>query len=112
MQLTAQTHNGRMSAVLEGETVADVFRKVAEFHDVFEVANACGKCNKDNIKFQVRNVDDNDYFELVCLDCWAKFQFGQHKKGGGLFPKRKDSEGKIRGTNGWTRYNKETQKEE
>ena len=43
----------------------------------------------------MRTVDDNEYYELRCMDCGAKLAFGSMKKGGGLFPKRKDADGKL-----------------
>jgi hypothetical protein len=40
----------------------------------------CGVCGSENIKFVVRVVDDNEYYELRCMDCGAILSFGQHIK--------------------------------
>ncbi len=106
-------YNGpKLSIELEGENQSELWKKLADFQETFEEP-CCGKCKKSNLRFTVRTVDDNAYHELRCLDCGAKLAFGQHKKGGGLYPSRKDKDtGKIKGTNGWVKWNSETQKEE
>ena len=63
--------------------------------------------NKTNFRFVVRNVDGNDYYELRCNDCGAVLAFGQHKKGGTLFPKRKDDEGNYLPNKGWHKWSPE-----
>ena len=91
MKVNYKTINGRLSVELEGDSQRDIFQEIARFQEVFE-ETVCGKCGSDNIRFVVRNVDDNLYCELRCADCGAKLSFGSHKKGGGLFPKRKDGD--------------------
>lgn len=98
---------------LEASTPKDMFKLIAETQEVFG-EKACGKCGKCNIRFVVRTVDGNDYFEFQCLDCGARLSLGQSKqKPGHLFPIRKlnkqgkpdrktgeyDAKGK-----GWTMY--------
>ena len=78
---------------------------------VFE-ENVCGKCGSENVKLVVRNVDDNFYYEVRCLGCGARLSFGSHKKGGGLFPKRKDGEGNWLPDHGWVKWNPKTEKNE
>ena len=91
MKVNYKTKNGRISVELEGDSQRDIFAEIARFQEVFE-ETTCGKCGSDNLRFVVRNVDDNLYYELRCADCGAKLSFGSHKKGGGLFPKRKDGD--------------------
>ena len=86
MKVNYQTRNGRLSVQLEGDSQKDIFAEISKFQEVFE-EDVCGKCGSDNIKFVVRNVDDNLYYELRCGDCGAKLAFGAHKKGGGTVPK-------------------------
>ena len=81
-----------------------------KFQEVFEESK-CGKCGSENLKFVVRTVDDNEYFELRCMDCGAKLAFGSMKKGGGLFPKRKDGDNWLP-DNGWTKWNPKTKQAE
>lgn len=118
MKLLYTTRNGRMQVELEGKSQADIFEQVAMFQEVFEQTE-CSRNGKksDNVKFVVREVDDNKYFELVCQDPDpelrnARLSFGQHKKGGSLFPKRKDKDGNWLKHNGWNIYGKDTPKEE
>tara|TARA_Y100001970_G_scaffold78406_2_gene99831 strand:+ start:5006 stop:5335 length:330 start_codon:yes stop_codon:yes gene_type:complete len=103
--------SGKISVEIEFETQIELFQKLSNFQEIFE-ETTCGKCGSDNIKFQVRNVDDNLYYELRCSDCGAKLAFGVMKKGGRLFPKRKDKEGNWLPDNGWVKWNSKTQKEE
>lgn len=118
MKLQYTTTDGRMTVELEGKTQTDIIEQLAEFQDVFETGPCVrGKKSSDKVKFQVREVDGNKYYELVCTDSdfdlkGARLSFGQHKKGGTLFVKRKDKDGKYLDNNGWTKYNKETGKED
>jgi hypothetical protein len=107
MKVNYQTGNGRLSVALEGDGQADIFHEISRFQEVFE-QNTCGKCGNEDIRFVVRNNDDNLYHELHCKDlgCRAKLAFGAHKKGGGLFPKRKDGDDWLP-NGGWVRWNKE-----
>ena len=68
----------------------------------------CGVCGSTNLRFVVRNVESNDYFELRCVNCSALLAFGQHKKGGTLFPKRKDDNNNYLPTNGWHKWTKDS----
>ena len=110
MKVNYQTRNGRLSVELEGDSQRDIFQEIARFQEVFE-ETVCGKCGSDNIRFVVRNVDDNLYYELRCADCGAKLSFGSHKKGGGLFPKRKDGDNWWP-DRGWVKWNPKTEKNE
>ena len=80
----------------------------------------CTKKNKgssDNVRFVVRTNDDDDkFYELQCDEAFghdlyrAKKAFGAHKKGGGLFPQRKDKEGNYLPDNGWVQWDKDSGK--
>jgi hypothetical protein len=84
----------------EAETAKELFRQLAEVQSIFEADKSCGRCDKSNLQFRVRAVEDGDYYELVCLECLATLRFGQPRKGG-LWPKRKDKEGNILSHRGW-----------
>lgn len=107
MKVNYTTSNQRISAEISADTPRNIFAALAEFQEVFDEP-CCSKCDCDNLRFVVRTVDDNDYYELRCLNpnCRAKLQFGCNKDGKSLFPKRKDGDN-WRGSNGWTRWNKE-----
>jgi hypothetical protein len=91
-----------------GDTHKDVFAQIADLEEVFGIQK-CGKCQCPDFRFIVRTVDDNDYYEFHCKNpkCKAKLAFGQNKKGGGLFPKRKDKDDKWLPDGGWLRWDKE-----
>ena len=111
MKVTYTTKNERLTTEIEGDSPRDIFASIAKFQEVFE-ETTCGKCGSENLRFVVRNVDDNFYFEIRCMDCGARLAFGSHKKGGGLFPKRKDAEGNWLPDNGWVKWNPKTEKNE
>jgi DNA-directed RNA polymerase subunit RPC12/RpoP len=111
MKLTYTTKNGRLKVELEGESQKDLFEAISKFQEVFD-ETVCGKCGSENLRFVVRNVEDNLYYELRCVDCGAKLAFGVHKKGGGLFPKRKDNDGKWLPDSGWVKWNSKTEQSE
>ena len=111
MKVNYSTGNGRLSVELNAETQPDLFEQLAYFQEVFG-ETGCGKCGSENLRFQVRTVEDNLYYELRCLDCGAKLAFGAMKKGGRLFPRRKNKDGEWLPDRGWVKWNKETQQEE
>ena len=84
--------NDKLEFELEASGQKEIFKELALIQEVFSEAK-CGLCGSTNIRFVTRSVDGNDYYELRCNDCGAVLAFGQHKKGGTLFPKRKDDEG-------------------
>ena len=110
MKLNYTTANGRVSVEFDGNSQKEFVKQIAAFEEVFGETK-CGKCDSENIKFVVRTVNGNDYYELRCNDCGAKLAFGQQREGGGLFPKRKDDDGWLP-DNGWVKWNKETGKNE
>lgn len=96
----------RLAFEVEGSGQKEVFKELASIQEIFG-EEKCGLCNKHNLKFVVRNVEGNDYFELRCGDCGGILSFGQHKKGGTLFPKRKDDNNTYLPNNGWHKWKKE-----
>lgn len=116
MKLQYTTKDGRMTVEFEGSTQTDVVDQLASFQEVFE-DNVCRKNGKesDDVVWRVREVDDNKYYEKYVISGplkGTKKSYGQHKKGGGLFPKVKDSKGSYLPDNGWVRWNPETKSEE
>lgn len=99
--------NNKLQFEVEGSGQKELFKELATIQEIFG-EEKCGVCGKDSIRFVVRNIDDNDYYELKCSDCGSVLAFGQHKKGGTLFPKRKDDDGKYLPNKGWYKWNKET----
>lgn len=94
MKINYTTKNQRLNVEIDSDSVKETFKKLAEFQEVFDESH-CQLCNHEDLQFVVRTVDGNDYHELKCKNCFAKLAFGQHKSGGSLFPKRKNSEGSF-----------------
>jgi hypothetical protein len=92
----------KLTVELEGADQKDTFEKLATVQEVFG-EDVCGKCGKSNLKFQVRTVDDNKFYEIKCVSCGAVLSFGAHKKGNTLFPKRKDGENWL-ADRGWVKW--------
>jgi ribosomal protein L40E len=111
MRLTYTTRNGRIKVEIDGESQKDLFESLSKFQEVFD-ESSCGKCGSENLRFVVRSVEDNLYYDLRCLDCGARLAFGANKKGGGLFPKRKDNDGKWLPDGGWVKWNPKTEQSE
>lgn len=97
--------SAKLEFELEGAGQKELFKELATVQEIFS-EEKCGACKKDNIKFVVRNVEDNDYYEMRCLSCGAALSFGQHKKGGTLFPKRKDENSNWLDNGGWQKWQK------
>jgi hypothetical protein len=106
MKCIYSTADGRLKLEVDGNTETELFQKLSKFQEVFESETKCGVCGCENLKYVVRTVDENNYYELKCTEknCRARFAFGQHKKGGSLFPKRKDKDGNWIKNNGWEKY--------
>jgi len=98
---------------LDAADQKEAMEEMAKLHEVFG-NDTCGKCKGTDIRPVVREVEENKYYEFRCQnsDCRARLSFGVHKKGGTLFPKRKDDDGNWRGSNGWVRWNPQTKSEE
>jgi hypothetical protein len=97
--------NDKLSFELEADGQKEIFKELAIIQEIF-AEDHCGVCSGNNIKFVVRNVEGNDYYELRCTEskCGATLAFGQHKKGGTLFPKRKDDDNNYLSNKGWYKY--------
>jgi hypothetical protein len=104
MKCLYTTRDGRMTFEVEGEKQTDLFRQIAQIQEIFEDTVCANKDDSSNVvNFVVRHVDDNDFYELQCVDKnkpalrYAKKKFGVHKgKDGTMFPK-----------GGWIKYNQE-----
>ena len=111
MKVNYTTSNKRITVEFEGDSQRDIFEQISKFQEVFE-QSVCGKCGHENLRFVVRTVDDNQYYELRGTNCGARLAFGAHKKGGGLFPRRKDGDGNWLPDQGWVKWNPKTEKNE
>lgn len=99
----------KIQVEFETESLKSAFKELNGIQEVLVSAGKCGACNNTDIRYVVRTVDDNDYYEARCGNsrCRAKLAFGQHKTGGTLFPKRKDENGNWLDKEGWVIWKKE-----
>jgi hypothetical protein len=104
MEALYKTPNGRLTVKIDGtDDVKAMFEKIGMVMEVFEPMNKCGICKSTVIRPRVRENDGNKYYELVC-ECGARFEYGQLKKGGGLFPKRRGDDGSRLPNEGWSKW--------
>lgn len=104
MKVTYTTPNGRLTFEVEVTTGKQAFEVVAAVQELFEEPN-CGACGSEHIRCDTRDFDGNRYYKMVCTDCGAQLDFGQHKDGKGLFVKRSDRETREQLPNrGWYVY--------
>lgn len=88
MEVNYKSLCGRMAVKFVANDNKDLFTQIAKFAEIYENNLNCGHCKSEKTRLSVRVVEDNSYFERVCNDCGYSMAFGQHKKGGTLFPKR------------------------
>jgi hypothetical protein len=93
----------KMLIEIEGKSQKDLFKGIASAIEVFG-EKSCGSCSSGDIILRVRTVDENDFYEQVCLHCRATLKFGQHKKGDSLFPNRKNDDDTYSKTKGWHKF--------
>jgi hypothetical protein len=107
MKLTYRAANNRIVFEVEVPNEKAAFETVANLQEIFEEPG-CGACNSTRIRQDVREVDGNKFFHLKCLDCAARLDFGQTKKGEHLFAKRRDESKQKLPVSGWYKYQPET----
>ena len=95
----------RLRIEIDAPGIKELFADLATVQEIFGSDPRCEVCDSE-ARCQHRIVDDNHYYELVCTNqqCRARLSFGQHKKGGGLFPKRKDEDGNWIPNRGWAKW--------
>lgn len=114
MQVTYNS-NGSLVVVVDGSNQKEIFEKLAEFQEVFNLKHTINGTEVDpaHIRLVVREVDDNKFYEMRYTgpdkDLWGyKLQFGSHKKGNTLFPRYKMDEDEAdkyeNGGNGWYKW--------
>jgi hypothetical protein len=104
MKVRYTSGNGQLVFDIEAETAKALFSQLGAIQELFEAETKCGMCGSADIRFSARVVEEFDFYELACRDCHAQFRFGQKKKGGDLFPKRKDDDGVALPNGGWSRW--------
>lgn len=115
MQVSYKSADGRFGIVVEARDQQTAFKEIADFQEIFEGAPVVidgVAVPSENIRFRVRTVDKNDFYEKVYVgsnpDLWGyKLELGcSLENKGALFPKRKDKEGNYRKNDGWYKFSK------
>lgn len=104
MKVRYTSGNGQLVFDVEAETAKALFSQLGSIQELFEAETECGLCQSKDIRYSARVVEEFDFYELACRSCRAQFRFGQKKKGGELFPKRKDDDGNWLPNGGWSRW--------
>jgi hypothetical protein len=99
--------NDKLTFEVEGSGQKEIFKELALIQEIFG-EKQCGMCKNTDIKFICRTVEGNDYYELKCSSCSGVLSFGQHKKGGTLFPKRRDDNNEWLPNYGWYKWQNKT----
>lgn len=113
MKAAISAMGGRVRFEAEASTPTEMWKKLSLVQQIFDADSACGVCGNKEIKFNHRVAKEFDFYELICGDpkCNARLSFGQHKKGGTLFAKRKDADGGWLDYDGWHRWKPDTHAE-
>lgn len=90
---------------VEGADAKACFDEVAMAIEIFG-ATTCGACDSTNTVPVVRENKGNLFREMRCVDCGCSLGFGQRKSDGALYPRRKDQDGNLIGTNGWSKWSR------
>jgi hypothetical protein len=106
MKVKYQTANARLTFEFESDNDKALVAELARIQEVF-TEETCGCCKSERVRFDVREFDGNHYYKLLCDDCGATRDFGQHKNGKTLFVKRfeKDTREPLP-HRGWYQYGK------
>jgi Zn ribbon nucleic-acid-binding protein len=95
----------RIEIEVDGADTKDCFAELAGAIEVFGVST-CGACDSTNTVPVTRENKGNHFYEVRCVDCGCSIGFGQRKSDGALYPRRKDQDGNLIGTNGWSKWSK------
>ena len=113
MSFTITKTVGSVTIGVEADKMTDAFKDLSNLEEVFCIS-CCGTCGCEDLTHVVRkDTEENEYYELRCANknCRAKLSFGVHKKGGGLFPKRKDKDDKWLPDSVWMKWDADKKKE-
>lgn len=118
MEVKYRSTNGMFEVNFDVKSPIDLFQALADFQEVFEMPEEFmigkHKVHVSDIRFKVRNVDGNEFYELTYAgqnkDLWGyRKSFGCSKeKKGHLFPKwnvkEEDKDKYENGGGGWFKW--------
>jgi hypothetical protein len=95
---------GRLIVKVAAPSVKELFAAIGEVQEVFDADSECGACSAPGPKFRVRERDKFKFYEMHCDACGADLAYGQHRDGGGIWPKRLDDAGRPMPFRGWFKF--------
>ena len=114
MEVKYRSADGRFEVMFDEKDQCGLFEKLAAFQEIFEDDNNVVIENESvpqsDLKFRVRKVDGNEFYEKVYAGnnpklFGYKMEYGSSKENKGcLFPKRKDKEGNYYKNGGWHKW--------
>lgn len=102
MKLLFHSPDGRLTVEAEPKSIKGAFQAITEIR-TFLVTEPCGICKSKATYPNLKTPKGYKYYEWVCADCGAVFQFGQKQESEELFPKRRDENGPLP-NGGWSKY--------
>ena len=92
---------------VDAGSTMEAMEALSEYLEVFSQAR-CLVCNEENVvpvhrKAESRDGKKYDFYEMKCLKCGAKLEFGQSMEGK-LFPRRKNKDNSYRENMGWFQW--------
>ena len=94
--------NGHLEFQFDAPTQKDVWAKLAAIQQCFEI-KCCGRCQSQKLEFKhITTGEGYEYLKMHCVECTAQLNMGQHKEGGGLWPKTRDTDGNEMECGGWS----------
>lgn len=104
---TVKYRVGNVEVTASGN-VKETAKEISAFLDFYASDKQCMLCQSENLRPSHRDASGYDFYEITCLDCGGRLQFGQRKDVEALFPKRKHDDGSWdNDTRGWkTKYQK------
>jgi hypothetical protein len=106
MKMIYKSVDDRCEFECELTTVKMAFELAAHLDEGFSETQ-CGQCNSNRLRHVVRDVETQTgggtYYEMQCLDCGARLDFGQHKNNKTLWCKR-ERPGEDAKHRGWYYY--------
>lgn len=114
MEVKYRSACGRYEVMFDEKDQQGLFSKLAAFQEVFEddtnVVIEGVEVPASDLKFRVRTVDGNEFYEKVYAGSnpklfGYKFEYGSQKENkGSLFPRRRDKDGNYYKNGGWHKW--------
>ena len=96
----------RLSFEFEAASAKVAIEVLSTLQELFS-EEECGACHSSRIKHNMREVEGNRYYNILCEDCGAQLAIGQKKDNKSLWVKRTDKDGNKLPNRGWYHWQKQ-----